>query len=161
MLDLANVANVLALALLFAAILTAVSALRAHSIVAAAVQLAATGALCAAATTLIGGDAMAVALVFAAIAPVLLLAAMLLTSPTARSGARTPWLTFAAGAVAAGTIILAADLGAAPPHAAPASSPFDAASFWIAPIIFLAAAACIALLGFGERGALRGRGDAP
>lgn len=149
----------LALLLLAATIICAFAALRARSLMAMLLQLAGAGALGAAliAISAAADGGLAAALVFALLGPVLLMASMLLTAPTA-SRARTPWLTLAAASGLGVTLVASMfDLG---PRVAGEVFPggFGAASFWIAPLIAAAALSSLALLGFGERGALRGRG---
>lgn len=156
----ALLAQSLALVLLVAVLVSAWSALRARSLLAMVLQLAAAGALAASLIALSAAPegGLAAALVFALLGPVFVMAGMVLTAPTA-GGARTPWLTLA-GASVLGVTLLASmlDLG---PRALPAASlGFDAASFWTAPLIGIAAITSLALLGFGERGALRGHGGA-
>lgn len=155
----ASLTQSLALLLLVAALISALAALRARSLMAMLLQLAGAGALGAAliAISAAPDGGLAAALVFAALGPVLLMASMLLTAPTA-SKARTPWLTLAA-ASALGVTLCASMLDLGPRIAADAfAANFDAASFWAAPVIAAAALSSLALLGFGERGALRGRG---
>ena len=60
-----------------------------------------------------------------------------------------------ASALAGGAILLAApDLGSAP---RPTNPEPVALGFWLAPLLLVAAAACVGLLGYGERGALQRR----
>lgn len=147
----------LALALVGVAIATAIGALVARSLFVTCVHLIACGVSAAAATALLrGGDgALALALFAAAWAPVLLLAAMLLSGRAAKAPARRAWpLATLAGAVAAACAIWwpLLELRSAAP--AIASEPVSALSFWLAPIVFAATVACVGALGYGERGAL-------
>ncbi len=156
----ASLIQSLALLLLVAALISALAALRALSLMAMLLQLAGAGALGAALIAISAApDAgLVTALVFAVLGPVLLMASMVLTAPTA-SKARTPWLTLAAASVL-GVTLIASTLDFGPRSAAAAFvTNFDAASFWAAPVIAAAALSSLALLGFGERGALRGRGS--
>ena len=70
-----------------------------------------------------------------------------------RRGGR-PWLTIAGGASLVGALIwLLPDIQ---PVATPASGPDSSLIvFWLAPLMFVAAAVAAALLGYGERGALQ------
>lgn len=148
----------LALLLLAATLVSVVAALRARSLMAMLLQLAGAGALGAAliAISAAADGGLLAALVFAVLGPVLLMASMLLTAPTA-SRARAPWLTLAAASVL-GVTLVASMLDLGPRVASDAfAGHFAAASFWIAPVIATAALGSLVLLGFGERGALRGR----
>jgi hypothetical protein len=146
----------LALFLAGAAGAAALGAVLARSLFAMCLYLTVAGALSAACLLALnaGEGALALVLVAAAWAPILLLAAMLLSSRAAkpRQGRRR-WLTLAgAGAVAGAAIWAVSDLG-------PAIAPMgrDIATglgFWLAPLLLVPAAGCIALLGYGERGAL-------
>lgn len=147
----------LALLLACAVVASAIGAIVARSLFSMCMYLLAAGALAAAVVLLLGAGegALALALFAAAWAPVLLLAAMLLSARAVKPMRRgRPWLSMGAATVSAGAILWpAAELGA---RAAPASE-MSGLGFWLAPLIFATAAACLGLLGYGERGAL-GRG---
>ncbi len=152
----------LALAFLCATAVTAVAALMARSLVAMCMYLAAAGVLAAAAMLALGaGDgALTLALFLAAWAPLLLLAAMLLTARATRAKRRGwPWFSLSAAiAAAAGVLFAVPDLGGA---AAPAAANPGAIGAWLAPLLLAAAAACVGMLGYGERGALQHAGSEP
>ena len=155
--------HLLALALACAALAVAIGALLARSLFAMCMNLGAAGALTAAAILAMGeGDGALVVALFAAVwAPILLLAAMLLSARAAkpkRGGA--PWLSaLSAAAVAAGMWFIIPDLAPAP---ADSAAPMSMLGAWLAPLLLATAAASVGLLGYGERGALQRRiGDAP
>jgi hypothetical protein len=122
------------------------------------VSVAAMCAVGAAATLAFGYGVAGVALALfgAALAPVLLLAGVLLSARAAKPQARgAPWLTLACGAAAAGAILWPApELAAA---ARPLSAIAGSHTLWLAVLVFVAAAACAGLLGYGERGVLERR----
>jgi hypothetical protein len=149
----------LALALAGCAIAAALGAILTRSLFAMCAYATAAGVLAAAVVLLLGASdgAFALALFAGAWAPILLLAGMLLSARSAKAPHRKlRWLSvLAAGAAAALMVWPLTD------PAATASAQRDAESafglgFWIAPLIFAAAAACVGLLGYGERGALGG-----
>lgn len=147
----------LALALTAGVIAAAFYAVTARSLFAMCVALVAAGALAAGALLALGagGAALGQALFGVALAPVILLAALLLSSRAvkpARGG--RPWLTIAAASAVAAAILWGAPELAGPSTARVAPAPAAPITPWIAPLIFVAAAACVGLLGFGERGAL-------
>lgn len=145
----------LALLLTLGAIAAALGAVTARSLFATVMYLLMVGALAGAAVLALGvGDAaLALLLLMIGVAPTLLLGGVLLTTraaKTRRGGA--PWLSLAGGFAVA--LVLGwgvSDLGAAniATHAGP-----GALAPWLAPLAFVAAAACLGLLGYGERGAL-------
>jgi hypothetical protein len=143
----------LALALIAAAMTGAFGAIFARSLIAACLYLVATGTAISAALMLLGAHegALALALVAAAWAPVLLLAAMLLSARAAKSS-RAGWLAALAGVAVTGLIWWPLAELETPARAAIASG---AQSFWIAPLLLVAGVACFGLLGFGERGVAR------
>lgn len=151
----------LALVLMGVAIASAIGALAARSLFVSGMHVIAAGVCAAAATMLLrGGDgALAFAVFAAAWAPVLLLAAMLLSTRSSKAArAKLPW----ASVLGALFVALALwwpllDLRNAAPAAA--SAPATALSFWLAPVVFAAAAVCLGALGYGERGALVRRAD--
>jgi hypothetical protein len=146
----------LALGFTCAAFVIAIAALMARSLFAMCMYLAAAGVLGAAAMLALGaGDAgLAAALFLAAWAPLLLLAAMLLTARATKAKRRSgPWFSLAAALVTAGGVLaVVPELGDA---ATPAAGGAGAIGAWLAPLLLVAAAACVGLLGFGERGALQ------
>ena len=146
----------LALGFACAAFVVGVAALMARSLFAMCMYLAATGVLAAAAVLgLRAGDAaLAVVLFAAALAPVLLLAAVLLTARAAKGKRRSgAWFSLTAAALAAAAMLFAVpDIGA---PSAPAAIDLGAMSAWLAPLVLATTAACVGLLGYGERGALQ------
>lgn len=150
----------LALALIAVAIASAAGALLARSLFVTCMHVIAAGVSCAAAAMLLraGDGALAFAVFAGAWAPVLLLAAMLLSARSAKTSRRgLPWLSIASATVAAAAIWwpLFELRGAAP---LPAAQPVEALSFWLAPLVFAAVVTCLGALGYGERGALTRRG---
>lgn len=151
----------LALALLGVAIASAIGALLARSLFVSCMHVVAAGVCAAAATMLLraGDGALAFAVFAAAWAPVLLLAAMLLSSRSAKATrARVPWLSLA-GACAAALALWWPLIDLRNAQAAAAPEPMAALSFWLAPLVFVVAAVCLGALGYGERGALTRRAD--
>jgi hypothetical protein len=146
----------MALALAVAALFVGVGALLARSLFAMCMYVAGAGALAASALVALGaGDAaLAVALSGAAWAPLLLLAAMLLSSRAAKPMRRgAPWFSLIAGiAAAAAVMFVVPDIGAA---AVRRDGGESALGPWLAPLLLAAAAACVGMLGYGERGALQ------
>jgi hypothetical protein len=111
----------------------------------AAVALVAVGA---------GEGALALALFGGALAPAMMLAAVLLSARNAKALKNGPiWLSAIAALVAGAAILWAAPELAAAPPAQPLAS---AAAPWIAAVIFAATLGVVALLGFGERGPFSG-----
>lgn len=154
---LTQAAHWLALALTLGAIAGALGAVTARSLYAMCVYLVVAGACAAASLLALGaGDAaLAQALIGVALTPVLLLATILLSTRAAkpRHNGR-PWLTLIAAIAAAGAVLLVTpELGPPPPVAAPAQS--GALAPWLTALVFVAVAACVGLLGYGERGALQ------
>lgn len=149
--------QIVALALLAIAIAAAVAAVLARSLFVMCVNLAAAGAACAGAVLALGADegALGIALLGAALAPVLLLAVVLFGKPTAKPRPRTPW--FSLTAALALTAALSWPLRTLGPAAPTAPHDTPGLGFWIAPLLLVAAAACAGLLGYGERGALERR----
>jgi multicomponent Na+:H+ antiporter subunit B len=149
--------QIIALVLLIGAIAAAMGAVTARALFASVMYLIVVGALAGAAVLTLGaGDAaLALLLLAVGVAPTLLLGAVLLTTRTAkprRGGA--PWLSLAAGVATATALGWgASDLGLAADTFTQAETPGMLAP-WIAPLVFVASAACVGLLGYGERGAL-------
>lgn len=150
---------ILAVALAAGALVLALGALGARTLFAACAHLAGLGALAAAAVLLLGaGDgALALAVFAVGLAPVLLMAATLASAPAVRARRAFPWLSIAAAALAAAIVV--ASMLDLPPQAARAPPRTGALGFWLAPLLLAAAAACVGLLGYGERGALLRRGE--
>ncbi|MGD9967005.1 MAG: hypothetical protein AB7T59_10820 [Hyphomonadaceae bacterium] len=150
----------LALALLGVAMIAAFGAMSARSLFVAVMHLAAAGVAVASVVLLLGSGegALAVALLAAAWAPVLLLGAMLLSARAAKPPRALPTMLGWLGATIALPLLWwpLVELSA---HAPTASLATTGSSSWIAPLVFVLAVVCLALLGYGERGALT-RGDA-
>ncbi|MEZ5996001.1 MAG: hypothetical protein R3C25_09615 [Hyphomonadaceae bacterium] len=132
----------------------------ARSLLGATIYLFIAGAAASVAVGLLGKGAAATMLAVVACgwAIVLLLAAMLLTTRLARTSQRrsAPWATLALGIVLLGVLCfplreLQAAMGVreTPQYFVP----------WLAPLLLVAVAGCLALLGFGERGVLGGGKD--
>jgi hypothetical protein len=138
-----------------------VAALLARSLLAACIYVFTSSACAAAAAAVLGADSASLALTAAAggWAPVILLAGVSLTSRISRSTAGAmPWGSIA-GAAALAMIVTWSARGRLAP--APAHEELAYANsglgLWMAVIALAAGAGCIALLGFGERGALERR----
>lgn len=148
--------QLLALVLLVAAIAAALEAIMARSLLAMCGHLAAAGALVGVVVLLLGGGdgALAAALFAIVWAPITLLGAVLLSTRSAKPGrSGRVWLTLLAAIVAAGALMWPlAELPAAAPSETETAT--RGLGFWLAPILLAAAAACVGLLGYGERGAL-------
>lgn len=144
----------LALTLTVIAMVTALGALLARSLVSMTMFLAGAAVLGGGAVLALGaGDAaLAWMLTGFCLAPVILLAVMLLSARVVKARRGMPAFTIAA-ALAAGAAILWAtsDVGAAPPMTAPSGG----LAPWMTPLLFVGVAACVGLLGYGERGALQ------
>jgi hypothetical protein len=150
----------LAVALLGLAIATAIGAMLARSLFVMCVHVTVTGVAVATAVLLLGADdgGVALALFAAAWAPVLLMAAMLLSvrATKAQQPRRFPWLSLLGAAVAVVAIwwpLL--ELAIAAPVDIP--NELTGLSFWLAPLVLVAGLGCVGALGFGERGSLRQR----
>ena len=152
----------IALGLLGAALVAAFGAIWARSLFAMCMHLVAAGASVAAMALVLGAGegALALALFGAAWAPVLLLAAMLLSARAAKDTRRGWPLLSLIGAAAALCAVwwpllqleTRADAGGAYVSAG--------MGFWLAPLLLVMAVACVSLLGYGERGALGSDGAA-
>lgn len=153
--------HVFALLLLCAAFAAAFAALTARALFAMCMHLAAFGALITATLLALGeGDgALSAALVIGAWTPLLLLAGMLLSARAAKAiNKGAPWPSLLAAVFAGGAILIAApDIGPAP--VAASAAPLGGIGFWLAPLLLVVGAACVGLLGYGERGALGGGAD--
>lgn len=148
------IAAVLALALALTALAAAIGVIVARSLISMIVWLVALGAAAAAALVTIGrGDSgMALALLMVGWTPPLLLAATLLTTSVVRPQAAQRWFGIAGGASAALALGFAVwrapmtdQLQFVAPHASVA---------WMAALPLVAGLACLALLGYGERGVI-------
>jgi hypothetical protein len=144
----------LALALMAAAIAAACGAAMSRSLFSVVMFVAVASALASAALLALSAAqaALDAALLGVGLAPMVLLAALLLSTRTTKSRrAGRPWLTLVA-ACAAGAAMLAAapEFEASAPVAGPAGS----VTLWLAQLAAVAVFACVGLLGFGERGAL-------
>lgn len=151
-----NAADWIAFAAICGAIATAVGAATARSLFATCMFAVTTSALAAIALLAFGaGDAaLAQSLVGVGVFPFLFLAGLLLSARATRQrpGGR-PWLTIAAaGGAAVLTFSVLPQIGAA--GAEPVATAILTVAPWLAPLVLVAAAACVGLLGFGERGAL-------
>jgi len=145
----------LAVLMLGAAFAAALGALLARALFVMSMYLVASGALAASAFALLGqaSAALVVALLFAGLGPVMMLGLVLLSARTTKAQRRArPWLSVSA-AIAVGVVVLWATPDLRP--ALPREVEADAVGAWIAPLIFVAIGAFIALLGYGERGALQ------
>lgn len=152
--ELGLVSQWLALAMVCVAAVAGAGALMARAVFVMFAQLVVCAAAAGAALLLLGsGDgALAIVLFGAGWAPLLLLAAMLLSGRAAKRTRRRPWASLGVVAIAAGAVVWGArDLAA---QAAPIAAAAPGSTFWMAPLIVVCAVAVIALLGFGERGAL-------
>lgn len=150
------------LALIVFAAVSALGALAARSAFAMIMYLVVTAAFATAALAALGaGEAgLGLALAGVAIAPFLLLGAVLLSARASKRSA-FPWASTAIGAAALLPIgWTLADLRGAP---ALTEQSAGVSGLWLALIVFVAAAACVGLLGFGERGIMQRRpeGGAP
>jgi hypothetical protein len=109
---------------------------------------------CAAVTLMalgVGDAALALALFGAALAPVLMLAGLLLSARAAKSYKRGPVLFAGIAAAGAGAAMLWAspELGSISPSLL---QMHGAVAPWIAALLFVAALGCVGALGYGERG---------
>jgi hypothetical protein len=121
------------------------------------VALAAMAALGAAALAAMdaGEAGLALAAFGVGLSPVLLLSGVLLSARAAKRSSRgLPLVSvLAIGAGLMMAVLIAPDLAVAPQTVAPMAP----GGFWLAGLVFVAAAACAALLGYGERGVLERR----
>jgi hypothetical protein len=138
----------------------ALAMLRARSLFVTAAAVAAMSALAVCAVLLLhGGDgAVALAAFGVGIAPVLLMGVVLLSTRAAK-GARGGAVVYGAAlfaAVAAAAVIAPEWRGSA--ISTPSSTPVP---LWTGALVLVAAAACLAVLGYGERGVLERRDRGP
>lgn len=140
---------------------SAIGAAAARSLFSVSMFVAVAGALAAAALVAVGAGeaALTQALFGVGVAPVVLLASLLLSTRAAkprRDG--RPWLTIIAAVAATAAVLwVLPELGPAP-TAAPTrpGGAFDlGVTAWLAVLGFTAVAGAVALLGYGERGALQ------
>jgi hypothetical protein len=154
-----------ALLLTIFVILAALGAVTARSLFAMALYLAAAFAMAGAALlALMKPDAaLALTLFGVAILPFLMLSSLLLSARVIKPGRKRSYLALA-GALGVALIILVTipDMGVLPPHLAmgPEAAPRLPIAPLAAPLLFVGAAACLGLLGFGERGVF-GRSERP
>lgn len=145
----------LAAVLVFVAIATAIAVVNARSLFVMSVSIAATTAVAAAAVlALRGGDgALALAAFGVGLAPIILLAGVLLSARVTKAPARGVALLSAIGVAGAVTVVLyvAQDLPNA--RTQPIESG-DAPSLWLGALMFVVAIGCAGVLGYGERGVL-------
>ncbi len=156
---LAEAAPWIALVLTLGAVAASVGAATTRSLFAMGMYVSAAGAMAAAALLAHGESdaALAAALIAVGVAPFVTLATVVLSARAAKPRRRgRPWLTIAAACAAMGAMLWALpDLGTA--RVTPAE-PVSIA-FWLGPLVFVGAAACFALIGFGERGAFEPLSD--
>jgi hypothetical protein len=149
----------LAVAAILLGAVGAVAVLWARSLFSACVGLAALCACAAAALLALGyaDGALAFGLLGVGVAPVLLLGGVLLASRAVKPHARgLPWLSIMAGVLAGLAMMWAAPMLDIPQ---PIQPPRGGISIALVALVFATAAACVALLGYGERGALSARND--
>lgn len=143
----------LAAALALGVVVLAIATWRARSLLASAAAIAAMSALAASALLLLGGGdgALALAAFGVGVAPIVLLGVVLLSARTAKSERGGLLVQGVAFLAAVGVAILIA-----PEFSEQAASRgrHAPAPLWLGLMIFVAAAACVALLGYGERGVL-------
>lgn len=144
----------LTLALIGVALAAAVGALTSRSLFVMCVHVVTAGVSVAAAVLLTraGDGGLALALFAAAWAPVLLMAAMLLSVRSAKGVQRgVPWLSvLGVVAAAAATWWPLLDLVQAAPVAV--ENALGGLGFWLTPIMLAAGAACVGVIGYGDRG---------
>lgn len=152
-----HAAEWVALALLIGALACAWAAAMARSLFAAVILFAAFATLCAAALTAVATPEIAIiaALFGLGVAPLLLLAALLLSARVAKPRPHgRPWAMLAATVIAGG--VLGWSLwGLAPTRAAVNGDSGPGVAIWAAALMFAAAFTAVGLLGYGERGVLR------
>jgi hypothetical protein len=144
----------IALALSLGVAAAALGAALARSLFTLVMCLAAAGALGAGALMANGeGEAaLALALYGFGLAPFILLAVLALTARAAKTRRRAPPWASALAALGASVVLLAAAPEFAASAIGEAADP-RGASFWLAPLMAVAAIVCLGCLGLGERGA--------
>ena len=145
----------LALPMMLGVLVSGIAALLARSLFVTSICACVAGVMASVLLVLLGAGsgALTLALVVGAWAPLLLLAAMLLSKRTAKGIARRPWLSILA---AAGAACALAWVGAAIEPGA-ATQPAHASAqiaYWLTLLALTLAAMCVGLLGPGERGVL-------
>lgn len=132
----------------------AIAVLGARSLFSMCIALAALSACAAGALLALGqpDGALAFALLGAGIAPIVLLGGVLLSNRAVKPRVRgAPWISIGAAVFAGAAMLWAAptlDLGAA------IAAPRGGLPIALAALVFAAIAACVGLLGYGERGVL-------
>ncbi len=132
-----------------------VGVLVARSLFAVCVGMAALAAIMAAALAALGhGDgALSLGLFGAGVAPVLLMAGVLLSGRAAKPRKQAwPWMSALAATLTAAVIVVFASEFSVAPRAIAAP---NSIGLWLALLVFAPIAGCAALLGYGERGVLR------
>jgi hypothetical protein len=158
----ASVGPWLAAGLVFIAIALAIAVVNARSLFVMSVGIAAVSAVSAAAVlALRGGDgALALGTFGVGLAPIILLAGVLLSARVTKAPARGVAVLSAIGV--AGAVAVALYVAQDLPHARPqAIASGDAPSVWLAALLFVVAIGCAAMLGYGERGVLERQGRDP
>ncbi len=149
-------ADWLALALMCGVLAAALGAALARSLFAMTMSMAVAAALGAAAVLAMGaaGAALALALFGLGLLPLILMAVLLLSASTAkpRRGA-PPWATIAGALVAVMLLIACLFLAAPQLNVLASTMKLGAIGPWLAGLLLVAAAICVGLLGYGERGA--------
>lgn len=149
----------LAVALMGVSLAAAFGAITARSLTVLCMHLSTAGAAIAALVLLLGAGegAIAVALLAAVWAPVLLLAAMLLSARKVKAG-RVVWMLPSALAAAAAAVMTWWPLTELDGRTVAGGVAAQSLAFWIAPLMLACAIVVVAMIGYGERGAFR-RGD--
>jgi hypothetical protein len=148
-----------ALVLTAVAFALAVAALRARALLVAGVCASLVAAIASAALLANNAvlPAVALAVFGAALLLVWVLGGMLLSANSVKAGRRgAPWLTFLSAFATAG-VILAVTPEFAATRAAPIAEPVGLPAL-LSALMFVAGFSVIGLIGYGERGALEGRG---
>lgn len=145
----------IALTLMGAGVVAALGAILARSLFAMCMQLIAAGGCVAALVLVLGASqsALALALFAAAWAPVLVLAAMLLSARAAKDARRGwPWLSL----IGAASVLAAIAWPLVSLELAAPAGPYTTlgAGLWLSPLLLVGALVCVGLLGYGERGSL-------
>ncbi len=145
----------LALPLMLGVLVAGIAALLARSLFVTSICACVAGALASVLLVLLGAasGAVTLALVAVAWAPLLLLAALLLSKRTAKGVARRPWFSIFAAAGAACALVWAGAAIEPGSGLAPARASAGIA-YWLALLVLALAAMGVGLLGPGERGVL-------
>lgn len=153
-------AHGLALALTLLSMVAALSAFLTRSLVSMVMFLAVSAVAggCAVLALGAGDAALAWVLTGFGLAPVVLLAVMLLSARVAKARRAPPVFAIAAALCAGAAMLWAtADVGGTAPMTAPSGALAPWLAPWLAPLVFVGVAMCVGLLGYGERGALQRR----